>query len=173
MSHLAQVSAAIMLLLVAVRPAAGQVQMGGQGTLTLGGVTYDFEVQICGEQMPGAYMLNGTGETANGQMFVVMVMRNELKEGRVEETVTLNNPQANGAAYFNAGEGWKRCTDHTLTCKPGEGIPVEGRLLEFDGPNVKATGLFVGPTTDEEGQFGTLTATCGEASNAESPDNSN
>jgi hypothetical protein len=162
MSYLARLGVAFMLLVIAVRPADGQVQMSGQGTLTLSGEAYEFDVQICGEQVPGAYILNGKGETTEGQLFVVMVMRNELKEDRVEESVSLNNPQANGASYFNDGEGWKRCTDFTLACKPGQGIPVEGALLEFDGPTVKASGLFIGPDTGEEGQIGTLTATCGE-----------
>jgi hypothetical protein len=173
MKLLARITVACLLLITAARPAQAQVQMGGEGSLTLDGVTYDFDVQICGEQVPGAYILNGTGETAEGQLFVVMVTRNTLKEGRVEESVTLNNPQANGASYFNDGEGWKRCTRFTLACKPGEGIPVEGPLLEFDGSTVNATGLFVGPDTGKEGQLGTVTATCGEAAaDSESAGNS-
>lgn len=162
MNLLSRIPLACLLLFAAVGPAAAQIQMGGEGSLTLGDATYDFQVQICGEQIPGAYILSGQGETAGGQPFMVMVMRNELKEGRVEESVTLNNPQANGASYFNDGEGWKRCTDFTLACQPGEGLAVEGPLLQFDGSAVNATGLFVGPATGEEGQIGTLTATCGE-----------
>jgi hypothetical protein len=162
MNPLARSTVACLFLFIAAGPASAQVQMGGEGSLTLGGETYDFEVQICGEQVPGAYILNGKGETAEGHLFIVMVMRNELKEDRVEESVTLSNPQANGASYFNDGEGWRRCTDFTLACKPGEGIPVDGPLLAFDGSTVNATGLFIGPDTGEEGQVGTLTATCGE-----------
>ncbi len=170
MSRLAHMGMSSLLLVVAVgRPAAAQVEMGGHGSLKLGGVAYDFEVQICGEQIPGAYLLSGTGQSAAGQMYTVMVMRNELKEGRVEESVTLNNPQAHGASYFRDEEGWKRCTAFTLACGPGEGLPAGGPLLEFDGSTVRAAGLFIGPDTDEEGQPGTLTASCGSGEEEERP----
>lgn len=160
LAHSAVVSA---MSIMSAQPAVAQVQMGGSGTVTLADVAYDFDIQICGEQVPGAYMLNGTGETAEGQLFVVMVMRNELQEGRVEESVTLNNPQANGAVYFKPDDGgWMRCPTLARSCKPGEGISVEGPLLEIDGASIEANGVFVGPTTGEEGQPGTLTATCGE-----------
>jgi hypothetical protein len=153
----------------AVQPPTGS----GSGTMTVAGVTYEFEVRHCGfspaetgnEDVP--FSLRGQGVTPDGEPFEVDAVTVELNDDTESQTLSLWIGESfpydviyeSGRMQMN---GMVTGTSETAVAEMGMDWP----MLEIDGNQVRAEGGFLeitdvmGAHDEELVGWGTFEATC-------------
>jgi len=125
----------------------------GNGTLTVAGTTYEFQVTWCDlreTQGPDGPTLSGMGVTEAGVRFTVTVDRTTLNDMTTHE---VNIYMIDGSGYLSSsrikmGSGWMT-----------SGGIVPDPLIQIDGKQVRAAGAFEDQNSESAGE-GMLEADC-------------